>query len=452
METKKRSQFSGKLGFVLAAAGSAVGLGNIWRFPYYAAKYGGGAFILVYIILVLTFGYTLMVTEIAIGRKTGLSPIGAYKKIAPKSTFIGVIAVVVAVIITPYYSVIGGWVIKYLSVFVSGGMEAAAGETFFSDYIGSNVQPVLWMGSFVLIGAIILFKGVKGGIEKASKVLMPTLVLLTIFLAVYTMTLPGAAAGFRYLLIPDFSRFSVMGVVAAMGQMFYSMSLGMAIMITYGSYMKKDEDIEKCVSQIEIFDTGIAILAAMMIVPAVFVFSGGDPQALNAGPSLMFITLPKVFATMPLGGLVGAVFFLLVLFAALTSIISLMEAIISAVVDHLKLKRHAAVVLVALFVFVVGTAPSLGYGAWSEFTICGLQILDFMDFISNYVLMPLGTCLTCILVGWIVSPQFVVDELRSSGDFKRQPLYTFMLKYIAPVFTLAIMVAYVLDTFKFIKL
>ncbi|MDO4289433.1 MAG: sodium-dependent transporter [Eubacterium sp.] len=452
METKKRSQFSGKLGFVLAAAGSAVGLGNIWRFPYYAAKYGGGAFILVYIILVLTFGYTLMVTEIAIGRKTGLSPIGAYRKIAPKSTFIGVIAVVVAVIITPYYSVIGGWVIKYLTVFASGGMEAAAGDTFFSDYIASNGEPVLWMDLFILMGAVILFKGVKEGIEKASKVLMPALVLLTIFLAVYTMTLPGAAEGFKYLLIPDFSRFSVMGVVAAMGQMFYSMSLGMAIMITYGSYMKKDEDIEKCVGQIEIFDTGIAVLAAMMIVPAVFVFSGGDPQALNAGPSLMFITLPKVFATMPLGGLVGAVFFVLVLFAALTSIISLMEAIISAVVDHLNLKRHTAVILTAAFCFVVGVAPSLGYGIWANFDIFGLQILDFMDFVSNYLLMPLGTCMTCILVGWITSPQLVADELKASGSFKRQPLYTFMLKYIAPIFTLAIMAAYVLDTFKLIKL
>ena len=452
METKKRSQFSGKLGFVLAAAGSAVGLGNIWRFPYYAAKYGGGAFILVYIILVLTFGYTLMTTEIAIGRKTKLSPIGAYKKIAPKSAFIGVIAVIVAVIITPYYSVIGGWVIKYLTVFATGGMEAAAGDTFFTDYITSNVQPVIWMGLFILIGAVILFKGVKGGIEKASKVLMPALVVLTIFLAIYSMTLPGAAEGFKYLLIPDFSRFSIMGVVAAMGQMFYSMSLGMAIMITYGSYMKEDEDIEKCVGHIEIFDTGIAILAAMMIVPAVFVFSGGDPAALNAGPSLMFITLPKVFSTMPLGGLIGAAFFVLVLFAALTSIISLMEAIISAVVDQLKIERHIAVVVVALFCFVVGIPPSLGFGAWSEFTIFGLQILDFMDFISNYILMPLGTCMTCILVGWILTPEFVINEVKLSGNFNRQPLYTFMLKYIAPVFTIAIMIAYVLDTFKIIKL
>lgn len=452
MENRKRSQFSGKLGFVLAAAGSAVGLGNIWRFPYYAAKYGGGAFILVYIILALTFGYTLMTTEIAIGRKTRLSPIGAYKKLNSKSAFIGVFAVVVAAIITPYYSVIGGWVIKYLAVFATGGMKEAATDTFFSNYISTSAEPIIWMGLFILIGAVILFGGVKGGIERASKILMPVLVLLTIFLAGYSFTLPGALDGFKYLLIPDFSRFSIMGVVAAMGQMFYSMSLGMAIMVTYGSYMKKDENIEKCVGQIEIFDTGIAILAAMMIVPAVFAFSGGDPSALNAGPGLMFITLPKVFASMTMGGAIGAIFFALVLFAALTSVISLMEAIISAVCDQFKLPRKNAVFMVALLCFVVGMAPSLGFGLWDSVQIFGLQILDFMDFASNYILMPLGSCLTCILVGWMIKPDFVLSELKSSGEFRREKLYVFMLKYIAPVFTIAIMIAYILDTFKIIKL
>lgn len=451
MEEKKRSQFSGKLGFVLAAAGSAVGLGNIWRFPYYAAKYGGGAFILVYIVLAITFGYTLMTTEIAIGRKTRLSPVGAYRKLSSKAGFIGIMSVLVAVIITPYYSVIGGWVIKYMTVFLSGGADMASSADYFTNYVASPVEPVIWMAVFVLIAAVVLLGGVKEGIERAGKVMMPLLVILIIGLVIYSMTLPGAVEGFKYLLIPDFSRFSIMGVVAAMGQMFYSMSLGMAIMIVYGSYMKKDEDISACVGHIEIFDTAIAILAAMMIVPAVYVFSGQEGLS-AAGPSLMFITLPQVFASMRVGNVVGAVFFVLVLFAALTSIISLMEAVISALMDHFHWKRKMTVIIVAAGTIIIGIAPSLGFGMWSTFTIAGLQILDFMDFISNYILMPLNTCFTCVLIGWILKPSYIKEEVELSGTFKRESMYNIMVKYIAPVFTIAILVCYVLDTFKIIKL
>ncbi len=448
----KRSQFSGKVGFVLAAAGSAVGLGNIWRFPYYAAKYGGGAFILVYIILVVTFGFTLMMTEIALGRKTGKSAIGAYKAINKKSSFIGVFSVIVAAIIIPYYSVIGGWVIKYFTVFLSGGIDKTVEEGFFSGFISSNSEPIMWQALFIIMGIAVILGGVKGGIEKASKILMPILLILTIFLAFYSFTLPNALDGFKYLFVPDFTRFKPIGAVAAMGQMFYSMSLSMAVMITYGSYMRKDEDIEKCVGHIELFDTGIAILSAMMIVPAVFSFSNGDPAALNAGPGLMFITMPKVFSSMPMGGLIGAIFFALVFFAALTSIISLMEAVLSVICDKFKISRKVSAMIVCVFCIVVGIAPSLGFGAWSNIQLFGLSILDMMDFLTNYILMPLGACFTCILIGFIVKPDFIIQEVTSSGKFKRQKLYVFILKYIAPVFTIAILVVYCLDTFKVVKL
>ena len=302
---EKRSMFSGKLGFVLAAAGSAVGLGNIWRFPYLAAKYGGGIFLLVYLILVVSLGFSLMIAEVAIGRKTKLSAIGAFRKLSEKWKFLGYLASVVPMVIFPYYCVIGGWVVKYLAVYVSGGGLEAAGDSYFSDFIAKPGEPILWLALYVGLTAVIVFFGVQKGIEKASRVMMPALVVLTIGVAAYSVTRPGALDGVAYYLIPDFSRFSVNTVLGAMGQMFYSMSLAMGIMVTYGSYMKREDDLEKSVSQIEIFDTGIAFLAGLMVIPAVFAFSGGDEAALNQGAGLMFVTLPKVFAD---AGTLGLVF------------------------------------------------------------------------------------------------------------------------------------------------
>lgn len=337
---KKRSSFSGKLGFVLAAAGSAVGLGNLWRFPYLAAKYGGGIFLLVYLILAVTFGFTLMIGEVALGRKTGLSAIGAFKKLNSKYTFVGYFAALVPIIIMPYYCVIGGWVFKYFTAFLTGHSQSAAQDGYFEGFISQTGQPILWQSVFILGTAIVVFLGVEKGVEKVSKVLMPLLVILTVGIAIYSVTLPGASAGIIYYLKPDFTHFSITTVVGAMGQLFYSMSLAMGIMITYGSYMKKDVNLEKSVSQIEIFDTGIAFFAGMMIVPAVFVFSGGDASAINAGPGLMFVTLPKVFMSMPFGTIIGILFFILVLFAALTSSISLMETIVSITCDRLHWNRR----------------------------------------------------------------------------------------------------------------
>ncbi|MBQ2999942.1 MAG: sodium-dependent transporter, partial [Clostridia bacterium] len=405
METK-RSSFTGKIGFVLAAAGSAVGLGNIWRFPYLAAKYGGGVFLLVYILLAVTFGFSLMVAEIAIGRKTGKSAIRAFSSLDKRYSFVGVLAAAVPVIILPYYSVIGGWVLKYFTGFVSGSASEMASDTFFGNYISGVTEPLIWFAIFLGATALIVLFGVEKGIEKVSKVMMPLLVALTIFIASYTIiTMDGAWDGVKYYLMPDFSHFSVMTVVAAMGQLFYSMSLAMGIMITFGSYMKKDISIEKSVRQIEIFDTGIAILAGLMIIPAVFAFSGGDQAALGQGPGLMFVTLPKVFEVMPGGTVIGAIFFLMVILAALTSSISLMETIVSIFMDKFKLGRRVSCGIVLGISVLIGIPASIGYSAWSGVTILGMQFLDFFDFISNSVMMPIVAFATCLFVTFVTKPK-----------------------------------------------
>lgn len=452
---ERRSSFSGRLGFVLAAAGSAVGLGNIWRFPYLAAKYGGGIFLLVYIILVVTFGFSLMVAEIALGRNTRLSAIGAYKKLNKKFGFLGILTALVPIIILPYYSVIGGWVMKYFATFLSGRHMEAAGDDYFGGFIGQTFEPVIWLAAFGVITFVIVLCGVKRGIETANKFMMPVLIVLCIAVCIYSCTLPGALEGVKFYLIPDFSRFSINTVLGALGQMFYSMSLAMGIMITYGSYMKKDTSIEKSVSQIEIFDTGVAFLAGLMIVPAVFVFSGGDQSAMQSGPGLMFQTLPKVFDSMgssQFGQIIGAVFFLLVLFAALTSAISLMETVVSIVMDKFHLKRLSSCIIVFLGMMLLALPSSLGNGVWSHIQILGMDFLTFFDFISNSVIMPIVALLTCIFIGYVVKTQLVVDEVKSSSKFSREKLFVVVIKYVAPIFILAILISSVLNSLGIITI
>ena len=452
MSNEKRSNFTSKLGFVLAAAGSAVGLGNIWRFPYLAAKYGGGIFLLVYLLLALTFGFALMTAEIAIGRKTGLSAIGAFKALSKKYAFVGWIAALVPAIILPYYSVIGGWVIKYLAEFISGAGAQTAEKGYFEAFISNGNQTTLWFFAFMGLTALIVFCGVEKGIEKVSKIMMPVLVVLSIVIATYSVTLPGALDGVKYYLLPDVSKFSATTVLAAMGQLFYSMSLAMGIMITYGSYMKKDVNLESSVTQIELFDTGIAFLAGMMIIPAVFTFSGGTPEALGKGPGLMFVTLPQVFETMSGGALIGIIFFLLVLFAALTSSISLMETVVSIVRDKTKLGRTAACIAVLVFSVVLGLLSSLGYGPLAGVKIIGMQFLDFFDFISNNVIMPVVAFFTCIVVGYIVKPYTVINEVKLSGTFKREKLFVFVIKYLAPICIVLILISSILDVLGIVKI
>ncbi len=449
---EKRSTFTGKLGFVLTAAGSAVGLGNIWRFPYLAAKYGGGIFLLVYLILAVTFGFALMSAEIALGRKTGLSSVGAFRQLDKRFTWVGVLGAAVPFIITPYYSVIGGWVTKYFFAFATGDAHASASDDYFAEFIAKPVEPIFWFCVFIGLTALVVFFGVDKGVEKVSKIMMPILIVLTIFVSVYSICMPGAIEGVKYYLTPDFSRFSATTVLAAMGQLFYSMSLSMGIMITYGSYMKKDVSLESSVHQIEIFDTGIAFLAGMMIIPSVFVFSGGNEEALGKGPSLMFITLPKVFDSMTGGTVIGALFFLLVLFAALTSSISLMETLVSILQDKLHWNRKITTGAVLIFCILLGIPSSLGFGVWSGFSVANMSILDIFDFISNSVMMPVVAFMTCLVIGWIVGTKTITDEIELTGPFKSKKLFNVVIKYIAPVCIVLILVSSILDVLGIAKI
>lgn len=438
--TKQKNEFSSRIGFVLSAAGSAVGLGNLWRFPYLAAQYGGGIFLLIYILLATTFGYALMLTEIAMGRKTGKSVIGAFSSLNRHYGFIGYIAAVVPMLIFPYYCVIGGWVVKYLAAFLT--MQSnVSDDGYFPSFISTTLQPIVFLCVFLFITAAVVLLGVQKGIEKFSKVLMPVLLVLTIIIAVYSLTLDGAMEGLIYYVKPNFSHFSAKTVVAALGQLFYSMSLAMGIMITYGSYMKKDSNLEKSVRQIEIFDTGIAFLAGLMIIPAVFAFSGGDSDALSTGPSLMFVTLPKVFQAMPGGAVIGTVFFLLVFFAALTSSVSLMETIVSIFSDKIKADRTVICILVMIGSLILAVPSSLGFGAWDGVRLFGLSILDAVDFFSNNILMPIVALLTSIFIGYVVGTKAIEKEVEVSEKFRTKKLYNAMIKYFVPVCLTVILIS-----------
>ncbi len=447
MSNEKRGSFTGSIGFVLAAAGSAVGLGNLWRFPYLAAKNGGGVFLLVYIVLALTFGFALMTTEIAIGRKTRRSPIKAYSDVKKGFGFLGVLSSVVPFIIFPYYCVIGGWVAKYTVDYLDGRGWELVSDSYFGGFITSPWSPIFWCALFMAICAVVVFAGVEKGIEKFSKVLMPALVILIVGVAIFALTIKGndgrtAMDGLKIYLVPDFSGMTVgrfIGVVVdAMGQIFYSMSLAMGIMITYGSYMRKEDNMVKSVNHIEIFDTVIAFLAGLIMIPVVYAFNGAEGLGV-AGPSLLFVALPKVFSQMGIvGDIVGAVFFVLVVFAALTSAVSLMEAITSVVMDKFGWERKKSCWVVLIISAVAALVTCFGYTIWYfDYTLPNgsvAQILDIMDYVSNNILMPIVAFVTCILVGWIVKPKTVIEEVEANGEkFGRKGLYTVMVKFIAPI-------------------
>lgn len=457
----KRNTFKGSFGFILAAAGSAVGLGNIWRFPYLAAKDGGGIFLLVYVILALTFGFTLLTTEIAIGRKTKQSPLTAYGKVRKKWKPVGIIACLVPVLILPYYVAIGGWVLKYFIVFLTGNGEAAAELTYnedgvgevkyFGDFISSEVEPIVLMFIFLLVVAVIIYLGVNKGIESSSKVLMPILILLVVGISVFALTIkqdnPDGTVrtgleGLKVYVIPNFDGMTIKQfltvVMDAMGQLFFSLSVAMGIMIAYGSYVHDDADLGKSINYIELFDTLIAFLAGVMIIPAVYVFSGREGMSAS-GPGLMFKSLPQVFASMgKIGNVVGCLFFAMTLFAAITSAVSVMEAIVSSFMDEFKLTRTKATILEWVIAVIGGVCVCLGYNKLF-FNIklpngADAQILDVLDYISNNALMPIVAISTCILIGWFVKADYVVEEVEKNGKpMGRKKMYRVMIKYIAPI-------------------
>lgn len=464
MNEKKRNSFSGSIGFVLAAAGSAVGLGNIWRFPYLAAKDGGGLFLAMYIVLALTFGFTLLTAEISIGRKTKQSPLTAYGKLHKKSGFLGVLACLVPILILPYYNVIGGWVIKYFLVFLTGDGSAAADGKYFDHFIAGSDgvlfgewQPILMMVIFLAVTAFVVFRGVNNGIESLSKVLMPILLVMIIGISIFSLTISHTDTqgvtrtgmeGFWIYIIPDLKGITLRGfftvLMDAMGQLFYSLSVAMGIMITYGSYVKDDANLGKSINQIEIFDTVVAFLAGVMILPAVYTFMGREGMSAS-GPSLMFVSLPKVFEAMgAVGNVVGCVFFAMVFFAALTSSISIMEAIVSSVMDKFNWSRKKAAGVVTVYSLVVGVIVCLGYNLlFFKATLpngAAAQILDIMDYVSNQVFMPVVAIGTCILIGWILKPKTVIDEVEKSGHkFSRKTLFVVMIKFVTPLLLLLLL-------------
>ena len=452
---KKRSTFSGKLGFVLAAAGASVGLGNIWRFPYLAAKYGGGIFLLVYIVLAVTFGYTMITAETSLGRMTGKSPVGAYHSFGKSKwlSFGGWINAIIPVLIVPYYSVIGGWVIKYLFEYIIGNGSKLAEDGYFSSFISNGISAEICFVVFALMTMIIIFCGVRNGIERVSKFMMPILVVLSVVIAIYSITRPGAMEGVKYFLLPDFSNFSWMTVVSAMGQMFYSLSIAMGILVTFGSYMKKDVPIESSTKNVEIFDTGIAIMAGLMIIPAVFAFSGGDPEVLQAGPSLMFVTIPKALDSMGMGTVFGILFFFLVLCAALTSSIALTESAVSTFQDELKWSRNKSATVVSVIMVLLGTLSSLGYGPLSAVKIIGMQFLDFFDFLTNSVMMPIAAIATCLLVSRVMGVDKIEQEMTlENGTFRRKKIFNFMIRWLCPIFAAIILISSVANAFGWIKM
>ncbi len=447
---KKRNSFTGSLGFVLAAAGSAVGLGNIWRFPYLAAKDGGGLFLVIYLLLAVTFGFTLLTTEISIGRLTKQSPLTAYNKVKKGWGWLGICASLVPVIIMPYYCVIGGWVVKYFIAYLTGHGAETAVDGYFTGYITSDYQPILLMAVFLAVVAFIIFRGVDKGIESSSKIIMPILILLVVGIAIFSLTIKHTDAegvtrtgweGFKIYIVPNFDGLTVKGfftiLLDAMGQLFFSLSVAMGIMIAYGSYVKDDANLVKSINQIEIFDTGVAFLAGAMIVPAVFTFMGTD--GMGSGPSLMFVSLPKVFAAMgKVGNIIGCLFFAMVLFAALTSAVSVMEAIVACLMDKFHLSRTKAGIIEGIIALVGGIVVCLGYNKlYFDIVLpngAHAQILDIMDYISNNALMPIVAIGTCVLIGWVVKPKVIIDEVEKTGQkFSRKILYTIMVKFVTPI-------------------
>ena len=450
-----RGSFSGRIGYVLAVAGSAVGLGNIWRFPYLAAKYGGGIFLLIYILLTASFGYVLIMSETALGRMTRKSPVGAFEHFGKTKSFKigGWLNAVIPMLIVPYYSTIGGWVIKYLVEYFKGNVQAVAEDGYFGNFISDSWQVELWFLVFAALVFIIILGGVQNGVERMSKIMMPVLVVLAVVVTIYSVTRPGAVEGVKYFLIPNVKNFSWMTVVAAMGQMFYSLSIAMGILYTYGSYVRKDMDIERSTTQVEVFDTGIAILAGLMIIPAVFAFSGGDPDTLQAGPALMFITIPKVFASMGLGTVVGVLFFVLVLFAAITSSIALTESAVSTFEDELGWDRTRSTVLIGAIMVALGSLSALGYGPLAGVTVFGMQFLDFFDFLTNSVMMPIAAIATCLLVSRVIGVEQIAQEVEQDGQrFRRKPVFNFMIRWLCPIFAAIILASSVANALGWIAM
>lgn len=428
-----RGQWATSIGFVLAAAGAAVGLGNVWKFPYLTALHGGGTFLFAYILMLLFLGIPVLVTEMVLGRRGKLDPVGTYSKLSGGSgfwKFVGYVAVSVNFIVLSFYSVVGGWITNYMFQYIMGGIKGDIVE-YFGGFVSNPYSPLLWYALFMGMTIYIVAQGVSAGIERASNIMMPTLFLLFIILAIRAVTLPGAIEGIKYYLLPDFSKLSGTTFLMAMGQVFFSLNIGAGCTMTYASYLSDDENIPKMSLQVPLLDFLAAFLAGIIIIPSVFAFNL-DPAA---GPPLLFITMPFVFGNMPLGVLFGLMFFVLMLFAALTSSISMLEVNTAFLVDNYKIDRKKAALTAGFFIFLLGIPSSLAQGVLSNFTIFGLDFLSAMDFLASYILMPFGAFMMTIFLVRVLGLDEAIKEATNDGTipFKIKELWSFLVKYVVPI-------------------
>lgn len=435
---KKRDAWSSRAGFILASAGSAVGLGNLWKFPYVVGKNGGGAFVLVYLAIMFTVGLSVVIAEIVLGRATHKNVVGAYRQLDKRFSHAGLLCVITAFGVISFYSAVGGWTTKYMFTYIFTGLKNTTPEAYYQSFMSSSWQTVLFQWLFMLATAVIVYKGIAHGIERASKMIMPILLLILIILAVRSMTLPNAMEGVKFFLMPDFSKLTAKTVLYAMGQVFFSLSVGCGTLITYGSYMKPSENIPKTATFIPFIDTFIAMLGGFAILPAVFAF-GLEP---GEGPGLTFQTLPHVFANLPGGRIFGALFFVLLFFAAVTSSISMLEILVTYLTEEKQLSRKKAVLLLTAIILVLGLPCALSGGVLSELTIGGKTIFDLFDFTSSTILMPVGGLMMCIFIGYFWKPKNAIDELTNHGTvpMRFQRSWSFIIKFIAPIVIFSVII------------
>ena len=453
MSEIKRDGFGSSFGVLVAVAGSAVGLGNLWRFPYLVGTNGGAAFIIIYLLCVVLLCLPIMFSEFIIGRRAQSNVFGAINKLAPKSPFIsiGVISVVASICIMAFYSVVGGWTIEYIFKSFSADFLTSNSsnlESQFKEASTTTLVPIIYHLVFLGLSALIVVAGIKNGIEKYSKILMPALFFLVLLLAVRSITLEGSSAGIKFLFYPDFSKITGATLLAALGQAFFSLSLGMGCIITYGSYVKKNENLFKISLMTAVADTGFAILAGLAVMPAVFAFGISPGQ----GPSLVFITLPQIFGQLPLGNFISAAFFFILFIAAITSAISLLEVIVAYFTEELKLTRKAAVLIAFSIIGVFGTLSSLSNGVLADVKIFGKTFFDLFDYTSSNILLPVGGLLVVMFVGWRMKKADVLDELTNGGSIAIKGFILkwvlFTIRFLAPIAIALVL----LSSIGFIKL
>lgn len=449
-QSKVRDTFSGRFALVAAAAGSAIGLGNIWRFPYIAGENGGGAFLLVYLICVIAIGIPVMTSEFVIGRSAQKNPYGAFRALAPGKPWylIGLMGVLAAFMILAFYTTVAGWTLEYLYQALTGnlmGKNEIELTAMFDLFQKSTFRPVLWFLIFMGFTAYIIIAGVKNGIEKYTKVLMPFLFVLLIILCIRSLTLKGGGEGLRFLFHPDLTKITPEVILEALGQAFFSLSIGMGTLITYGSYIRKDEKLASSAGWIVTADTSVSVIAGLAIFPAVFAL-GGSP---TSGTGLVYITLPNLFQKMPLGNFFALMFFLLLAIAALTSTISVLEVIVAFLTEELRMARRKATIIATLSVSVLGIVTAMSFGALSEVQLFNKNIFSLLEYLTSNIMLPAGGFFIVLFIGWFFNRQKTRAELTNDGQLKGKllPLYMFIVRYLAPL-AIALVFLYSLGLFR----